>query len=125
MTSHGRLNGNLCGFEVANFTNHDDVGVLPQDGAQGLGKGQINFGVDLRLAHPGQFIFDGIFHRHDVAACGVQALQRGIQGGGFARACGAGDQDQPMGLCHQLLEAVQGVALHADILQAETCFRFV
>ncbi len=38
------LDGDLRGFEVADFTDHDDVRVLAQDGAQGLGKGQVDLG---------------------------------------------------------------------------------
>ena len=71
MARHGSLNGNLSRFKIANLTNHDDVGVLAKNGAQCFGKRQIDFGIDLRLAHAGQFIFDGVFHRHDVAAHGI------------------------------------------------------
>ena len=69
---------------MANLTNHDDIGVLSQNGAQGLGKGQINFGIHLRLTHAGQLILNRVFHRHDVAAGCIKALQGGIQRGGFA-----------------------------------------
>ena len=68
MARHGSLNGNLRRFKIANFTNHDDVGVLSQNGAQSLGEGQVNLRVDLCLSHTCQFIFDGVFHCHDVAA---------------------------------------------------------
>ena len=33
------LHGNLRGFQVADFANHDDVRVLPQNGAQRAGEG--------------------------------------------------------------------------------------
>jgi hypothetical protein len=65
--------------KVTDFTDHDDVGVLPQNGAQGLGKGQVDLGVHLRLPHTCQFVLDGVFHRHDVAGTGVKPLQRRIQ----------------------------------------------
>jgi hypothetical protein len=69
------LDGDLRGFEVADFADHDHVRVLAQDGAQGLGKGQVDLGIDLGLADAGQFVLDRVFHRHDVALAGVQALQ--------------------------------------------------
>ena len=106
VTCHGGLDGNLRGFKIANLANHDDVRVLSQNGAQGLGKGQINFGIDLRLTHARQLIFNRVFHRHDVAARGVQTLQCRIQRGGFARASRACDQNQAMRLGDQLLEAL-------------------
>ena len=78
------LDRDLCGLKVADLADHDHVRVLPQDGPQGFGKGQVDLGIHLRLAHARQLVFDGVFHRHDVVARGVQALQRGVQAGGFA-----------------------------------------
>ena len=45
------LNSDLRGFFVADFANHDDVGVLPQDGPERFGKVEVNFRVDLGLAN--------------------------------------------------------------------------
>ena len=44
-----RLNGDLRGLEIANLADHDDVGVLPHDGAQRAGKGQIDLRFNLNL----------------------------------------------------------------------------
>ena len=68
---HGSLNGNLSRFKITNLTNHDDVGVLTKNGAQGFGKGQIDLGIDLGLPHTRQLVLDGVFHRHDVAPHGI------------------------------------------------------
>ena len=62
------LNRNLCSFKIANLSNHDHVGILPQDGPQGFGEIQIDFGIHLRLAHTSQLVFNRVFYRHDVAA---------------------------------------------------------
>ena len=110
---------------VADFADHDDVGVLAQDGAQGLGKVQIDLGVDLGLAHTGQLVFDRVFHRHDVAVRRVQPLQRRIQRGGFARTGGAGHQHNAVRLGNQVFKALQGGALHANRLQRQARAAFV
>jgi hypothetical protein len=62
------LDGDLRGFEIADLADHDHVRVLAQDGAQRLGKTEVDLGIDLRLADAGQLVLDRVFHRHDVAA---------------------------------------------------------
>jgi hypothetical protein len=39
-----RLHGDLRGLAVAHLADHDDVRVLAQDGAQGVGEGQVDLG---------------------------------------------------------------------------------
>ena len=119
------LHRDLRGFVVADFANHDDVRILAQDGAQRLGEVQIDFRIHLGLADTGEFILDRVFHRHDVGMRRVQHLQRRVQGGGFARTCGAGDQHNAVRLLHQVFKLLQGLALHAHGLQGESAFAFV
>ena len=45
----GCLDGELCGFGVADFADEDDIGVLAEEGAESGGEGDIAFGVDLHL----------------------------------------------------------------------------
>ncbi|OIQ70742.1 hypothetical protein GALL_476410 [mine drainage metagenome] len=119
------LNRNLRGLKVTDFTDHDDVRVLPQNGAQGLGKVKFDLRVDLGLPDTGEFILDRVFDGHDVVAPGVQPRQRRIQGGGFARAGRAGDQHNAVRLGHQRLKAAQHLALHAQRFQTQAAFGFV
>jgi len=41
------LHRDLRGFEIADFTDHDHVRVLTQDGAQGAGEIQLDARIDL------------------------------------------------------------------------------
>ena len=52
VTRHRRANGDFRRLEVANFTDHDDVRVLPQNVPQAVGEGEVDlrFHVDLRDA---------------------------------------------------------------------------
>ncbi len=52
MASHGSANGDVRRLDVANFTDHDDVRVLPQNVTQTLCEGEIDlwFHVNLRDA---------------------------------------------------------------------------
>ena len=58
------LHGDLRGFFVANFSDHDDVGILPQDGAQAAREGKPRLVVHLYLIDApastySTWIFDG------------------------------------------------------------------
>ncbi len=81
------------GFEVADFADHDDVGVLAQDRAQAAREGHLDLGVDLGLADAVDVVLDRIFDRQDVAARVVDALeQRRVKRGGLARTRRTGDE---------------------------------
>ena len=67
MPGEGGLHGNLRGFQIADFTDHDHVRILPQNCPQGARKGHLDFRIDLRLADPIEVVFDRVFHRHDVS----------------------------------------------------------
>ena len=93
------------GFGVAHFADEDDVGVLAEDGADGLGEGG-RVVADLDLLHDGiavgVLVLDGIFDGDDVvAAAGVDDVDEGGHGGGFAAAGGAGEQDQALLALHK------------------------
>ena len=91
MAGQRGLHGNLCCFSITHFANHDDVRVLPQDGAQGIGEAQANLLVHLNLVNALQLILDRLFDRDDLVRACVQLGQRGVKRGGFARAGGASD----------------------------------
>ena len=119
VTRQRGLHGDLRGLEVADFTDHDDVRILAQDGAQGLGKGQLDLGIDLGLADARQFVLDRVFDGQHIGGGGVHCAQARVQRGGLARAGGAGDQHDAVGLAQQPLELVERLAAHAQRLQRE------
>ena len=79
----------------------------------------------LRLAQAGQLVLDRVFHRYDDVAHRIQPGERGVQRGGLARARGAGDEHDAVGLADQARKAPQCVALHAHSLQAQLGFALV
>ena len=90
--------GDADGFEVAQLAEDDDVGGLPQDGAQGGMPGG-GIGADFALFDDGFFVavdeLDGVFDGDDVGGAGlVDVFDDGGEGGGFSGAGGAGDEDQ-------------------------------
>src|SRR5699024_9856038 len=102
------LDGDLGGFQVADLTDHDDVGVLAQKRAQRVGKRQPHPGVHLDLVDAFEVDFHRVFGGGDVAFGGIENVEAGVQRYGFTAAGGAGHQN------HALVETERfeiGVAL--------------
>src|SRR5580698_7348268 len=57
-----RLDRDLRGFLVANFADHDFVGVMPQNGTQAARKREALLLVHRNLGDPAQLIFDRVFN---------------------------------------------------------------
>ncbi len=93
-----RLDGDLGGLEVADLADHDDVGVLAQEGAQRRGEGQAHLVVDVDLVDAGQVDFRRILGRGDVAILGVEDVEAGVERHGLAAAGRAGHQDHALRL---------------------------
>ena len=62
------LTRDFGGFEVADLADHDDVGVLPQERAQGHREVQADLVVHLHLVDAVQVVLDRIFGGADVGA---------------------------------------------------------
>ena len=88
------------GVAVAHLADHDDVGVLAEDGADGEGEaGGVAADFDLldEGAAVGVLVLDGVFDGDDVvAAAGVDAVDEGGEGGCLAAAGGSGEEDEAL-----------------------------
>ena len=101
-----RLNGHLGGSQVAYFTHHDDVRVLPHQRAQAFGKTHVEHGLHLGLVEGRHDHLDGVFNRANVDFLSGQLFERGVKRGGLATARGAGDQDDAVGPRDELRPAL-------------------
>ena len=65
------------GFGIANFADHDDVRVLAQNGAEGVGEGEADFLLHRHLVDAGHLEFDGVFDGDDVVSrdCSVRSAR--------------------------------------------------
>ena len=95
------------GFRIANFTNHDDVRVLAEDGPERVGKGEPDFFLHGHLVDAGDLELYGIFDGDDVVGRMVQLVEGGIESGGLSGAGGACDEN----------EAVRGIDRGAELLE--------
>ena len=62
------LHRDLSGGDVADFTDHDDVGILPQNRTQRRAERQLPRFVDLHLVHQLDLVLDRVLDRN--ARCG-------------------------------------------------------
>src|SRR5208283_692741 len=97
VAGEGRLDGDLGGFGVADFADHDLVRVVAEDGAQTAGEGQTLFFVDRNLGDAAKLVCDRVFDGDDLVFVGLDLVDGGVEGGGFARAGGAGDEHHAVG----------------------------
>src|SRR5207237_10582903 len=81
-----RLHRELHGFESADFADHDDVGVLPQDRAQQAGEIEPDLRLYLDLVDAGQLVLDRVFDGYDIARHRVQLQEASVERRRFAAA---------------------------------------
>src|SRR5690606_32724495 len=86
-----RLDGDGSRFQVTDLTDHDDVRVLAQEGAQRRGEVQTDLGSDLHLVDAVQVVLDRVLGGHDVDLRGVDLGQGGVERGRLTRTGRAGD----------------------------------
>src|SRR5271170_6109542 len=113
------VDGDLRGFLVANFADHDFIGVVTQDGAQAAGKGEAFLFVDGNLGDAADLIFDGIFDGDDFVFVVFDFVDGGVERGGFAGAGGSSDQDHAVGFLNVTAEAGFVWAVEADDIESQ------
>ena len=73
MAGQRGLDRDLRRLEIAHFADHDDVGVLAQDGAQHMREGQADLRLHLDLVDAFELVFDRIFDGEELALGRVEA----------------------------------------------------
>ena len=99
---HGRANGNVRRLHVANFSHHDDIGILPQDMAQPLGEGEVDLRFYIDLGNAGQAIFHRLLDGDDAALHRIDARKKTIERRRLSAAGRPGQQDDAVRLIEQM-----------------------
>ncbi len=119
VTGQRRVDGDLGGFRITYFTDHDNVRVLTQDGAENVGEAQADARFHLDLVDAPQLVFDGVLHRDNLFLRRIDLAQRRVEGGGLAASGGAGHQDDPVRPVDQVPEFQQVILGKAQFFQVE------
>src|SRR3990170_8598327 len=119
------VNRDAGGFFVADLADHDDVRVLPQEGAEAGGEGDPGSWIDLDLRDPRELILNGVLDRGDVDLGLVQPVKHRIQARRLARPGRARDQDDPVWSGDDPLESREIVGRHAQPVDPDEGGAFV
>src|SRR5712664_103001 len=114
-----RLDGDLGGFLIADFANHDLVGVVAQDGAQAARKGETLFLVHRNLRDAAQLILDRIFDGDDFVLVGLDLVDSRVERGGLSGTGGPRHQDHAIGLSNVAAESAGFFRGEADNVQSQ------
>ena len=105
VSGEGGLDGDFGGFRIADFTDEDDVRGLAQHGADDSGEIEPDFVFHFDLIDTWKVILDGVFCGDDFLVWAVHLVECGVERGGFAGACGTGDQEDAVGAFDDVVEA--------------------
>ena len=108
MPGQGGSDGNLCSLRISNFSHHDDIGRLTEEGSQGPGKGETNFFIHLNLIDPFHVVLDGILYSEDVDIRGIETGEGRIEGSGLSTSRGSCHQEDSVGIFQSCVKATQG-----------------
>src|SRR6185369_8220892 len=88
----GSVDSDLRSFSVADFADHDLVGIVTQDGTQTTGKCQALFLINGNLHNAANLVLDRVFDGDELVFFALDLIQSGVQGGRLAGAGRPGDQ---------------------------------
>ena len=103
------LDGDLRSFQVANFPEHDHVGVLAQKCAQRPREGHPHRFVHRHLHDSVNVIFDRVLDREQLGINRIDSLETGIKRGRFPAAGRPGIDKNPVGLLDGLDDVIKNV----------------
>ena len=113
------LNGRLGSLQISNLADHDDVWVMSKDGPKTCGEGHIRRGIHLNLVHTLDVVLHGIFNGDRLHGFAHDAIERGIERGGFARTGRSSDQEDPVRAGDHRVPSLGDLGGHAEIIEFE------
>ena len=119
MAGEGGLDGDFGRFEVADLADHDDVGVLAQEGAQHLRERVSDLVVDRHLHDAVHVVFDRFLGGEQLRIDRVDAAQHGVERRRLAGARRAGHDDDAVRLLDVHRDLLVDVFRKAHVLKVE------
>src|SRR5262245_39603212 len=93
MSGKSGADGDVRGFKVSDFTDHNDIGVLAHYMTKPFCESEADLGIDMNLIDPVHLIFDRILDRDDLAVGDIDSLESTIKCCALTAACGSGDEE--------------------------------
>ncbi len=122
VAGEGGADGHFSGFKVANFADHNDIGVLAEDMAERGSEGEADFGADLDLIDAGHFVLDGVFDGDDAIFDRVDFVKEGVKRSGFSGAGRSGDQENAVGTAYHFFHEGLVLGVESQFGQSDMAF---
>ena len=113
MTGQRRLNSNLRGFGIANFADHDLVGIVAKNRPQSSSKSQSLLFVYRNLRDAAKLVFNRIFDGDDFVFFSFDFVHCGVKCCCFSATCRPGHQHHAVGFFNVAPEFPQIVFVKA------------
>ena len=107
MAGECRANRKLGGLGIPRFTDQQNIGILPQEGAQRGRESEANLFANLRLPDAREFIFHRVFQRVDDAPLVIEGMERGVQSRGLSRPRRTSEVNQSRRNCQRCAQRVR------------------
>ena len=117
------MHGNLHGFIVTDFTNHNNVGILAEERTEAVCKSDPRFRIDLCLVHARKLVFDRVLDGGDVDRRRIQNMEHRIERRCLAVSCRARHEDHPVRFLYFVVENDDALIRHAEVLERERARR--
>ncbi len=119
VAGEGGLDSEGGGGGVADFAEHEDLGILAEDGLEGAVVGHLAVGGDFDLGDVGEEAFDGVFEGDDgeSGVGGGDVFEEGVDGGGFSGAGGSGDEEHAGVGFGETVEGIEGVGREREVVE--------
>src|ERR1044071_5999102 len=119
------FDSDLSRFEVADFADQNDVGILAQERTKSGGEVQADLLLHLHLVDARQVELDRVFGGHDVCIDRVQRLERGVERVCLTASCWTSYQHHSVRLGDVSLELDERFRLETELGHVEHEVLFV
>src|ERR1035441_3463928 len=114
----GGLHGDLRRLLVADLSDHDLVGVVPEDGAQPAREREAFLLVHGDLRHAAELVLDRVLDRDDLVFDGLNLREACVERRRLARARRPGDEHHAIRLADELSQPPHRLGIHAEDVEA-------
>ena len=119
VSGEGRLNRNLRGLRVADFADHDFVGIVTQNRSQSASERQSFFLIHRNLRDAAKLVFDRVFNRDDLIFVSLNLIDRGVKSSRFTATGRPCDQHHAVGLFDVAPEFAQIVFVETNHVERQ------
>src|SRR3989338_7566706 len=114
------VDGKTGCFHIPNFSNHDDIGVLPHKRTEAARKSEADFWLDLCLVYSLHLILDWIFYSRNVHIGSIQYIHHGVERCSFTGTGGTSGQYETARRLKCLMKTFESFTMKSKFFKCKT-----